>query len=141
VQYKCLQGLLGARVWEMRDERMEGSYLQCVSMALLVQIFFEEAVFNFLVQSKRDFNKEVRLKSYDNRREDWPKCMYGEDCLVQMFVEGGIDGGRCFFRCPYAYVKINSNPLFYMILLLSEPNYKHLCNIYWSRRIVGSLIG
>jgi hypothetical protein len=39
----------------MRDERMEGSYLQ-----------------------------------YDNRREDWSKCMHGEDCLVQMFVEGGL---------------------------------------------------
>jgi hypothetical protein len=52
---KCLPGLLGATVWEMRDERMEGSYLQ-----------------------------------YDNRREDWSKCMHGEDCLVQMFVEGGL---------------------------------------------------
>jgi hypothetical protein len=50
-------------------------------------VFFEEAVFNFPVQSKKDFNKE--------------------DCLVQMFVEGGIDGGRRFFRCRYAYVKIN----------------------------------
>jgi hypothetical protein len=49
---------------------------------------------------------------------------------VQMFVEGGIDGGRRFFRCPYAYVKINSNPLFYMILLLSETNYKYLYNIH-----------
>jgi hypothetical protein len=67
--------------------------------------------------------------------------MHGEDCLVQMFVEGGIDGGRHFFRCPYAYVNINSNPLFYMILLLSETNYKHLYNIHWSRRIVSSLVG
>jgi hypothetical protein len=74
----------------MRDERMEGSYLQCVSMALLVQFFFEEAVFNFPVQSKKDFNKDVRLRSYDNRREDWLKCMHGEDCLVQMFVEGEL---------------------------------------------------
>jgi hypothetical protein len=32
-------GLLGVRVWEMRDERMEESYLSSVSMALLVQIF------------------------------------------------------------------------------------------------------
>jgi hypothetical protein len=68
-------------------------------------------------------------------------CMHGEDCLVQMFVEGEIDGGRRFFRYPYAYVKINSNLLFYMILLLNETNYKHLCSIHWSRRIVGSLIG
>jgi hypothetical protein len=54
---------------------------------------------------------------------------------------GGIDVGRRFFICPYAYVNINSNLLFYMILLLSETNYKHLYNIYWSRRIVGSLVG
>jgi hypothetical protein len=68
--------------------------------------------FNFLVQSKRDFNKAVRLKSYDNSKEDRPKCMHGEDCLVQMFVEGGIDGGRRFYRCPYAYVTIISTSLF-----------------------------
>jgi hypothetical protein len=37
-----------------------------------------------------DFNKEVRLRSYDNMGEDWPKCMHGEDCLVQMFVEGEL---------------------------------------------------
>jgi hypothetical protein len=48
----------------------------------LVQIFFEKTIFNFPVQSKKDFNKEVRLRSYNNRREDWPKCMHGEDCLV-----------------------------------------------------------
>jgi hypothetical protein len=44
--------------------------------------YFEDAAYEFSVQSKRDFNKEVRLRSYDNKREDWPKCMYGEDCLV-----------------------------------------------------------
>jgi hypothetical protein len=92
--------------------------------------YFEEAAYEFLVQSKRDFNKKVRLRSYDNRREDWQKCMHGEDCLVHMFVERGIDGGRCFFRCPYAYVNINYNPLFYKILLLSKTNCKHLYNIH-----------
>jgi hypothetical protein len=60
---------------------------------------------------------------------------------VQMFIEGGIDGGRRFFICSYAYVKINSNPLFYMISLLNETNYKHLCSIHWSRRIMSSLVG
>ena len=29
--------------------------------------------------------------------------MHGEDCLVQMFTKG-IDGGRCFFKCPWAWV-------------------------------------
>jgi hypothetical protein len=37
-----------------------------------------------------DFIKEVRLRYYDKRREDWMKCMHGEDCLVQMFVEGEL---------------------------------------------------
>jgi hypothetical protein len=59
---------------------------------------------------------------------------------VQMFVEGEIDGGRRSFRCPYAYVKINFNLLFYMILLLSETNYKYLYNIHWLRKIVGSVV-
>ena len=43
------------------------------------------------------------LRGYDNRKEDWPKCMHGEDCLVQMFTKG-IDGGRRFFKCPRAWV-------------------------------------
>jgi hypothetical protein len=51
--------------------------------------FFEETTYNFPVQSKRDFNKEVWLRSYNNRKEDWPNCMHGEDYLVKMFVEGG----------------------------------------------------
>jgi hypothetical protein len=50
--------------------------------------YFEETSYEFSIQSKRDFNKEVQLRSYNNRRQDWSKCMYGEDCLVQMFVEG-----------------------------------------------------
>jgi hypothetical protein len=52
--------------------------------------YFEEAAYEFPVQIKNDFNKEVRLWYYDKRREDWSKCMHGEDCLVQMFVEGGL---------------------------------------------------
>ena len=44
--------------------------------------FFLEAVYEFPVESKSDFTKETPLRGYDNRREDWPKCIYGEDCLV-----------------------------------------------------------
>ena len=36
-------------------------------------------------------------------KEDWPKCMHGEDYLAQMFTEG-IYGGRRFFKCPRAWV-------------------------------------
>ena len=66
--------------------------------------FFEEALYErFLVESKSDFTKEAPLRGYDERKEEWPKCMHGEDCLAQMFTEG-IDGGRRFFKCPRAWV-------------------------------------
>ena len=43
---------------------------------------FEEPVYQFPHESKSDFTKECPLRGYDNRKEDWPKCMHGEDCLV-----------------------------------------------------------
>ena len=49
------------------------------------------------------FTKDSPLRGYDNRREEWPKCSHGEDCVVQMMTEG-TDGGRRFFRCPRAWV-------------------------------------
>ena len=62
--------------------------------------FFEKALYErFPVESKSDFTKEAPLRGYDERKEEWPKCMHSEDCLVQMFTDG-IDGGRCFFKCP-----------------------------------------
>ena len=62
-------------------------------------IFFPEAVYEFPFESMSDFTKETPLRGYDNRIEDWTKCMHGEDCLVQMCAEG-TDGGRRFFKCP-----------------------------------------
>ena len=45
--------------------------------------FFEEALYErFPVESKSDFTKEAPLRGYDKRKEEWPKCMHGEDCLV-----------------------------------------------------------
>ena len=44
--------------------------------------FFEEPEYQFPPESKSDFTKECPLRGYDNRKEDWPKCMHGEDCLV-----------------------------------------------------------
>jgi len=65
---------------------------------------FEEAVYDrFPLESKYDFTKEAPLRGYDDRKEEWPKCMHGEDCLVQMYTEG-MDGGRRFFKCPRACV-------------------------------------
>jgi hypothetical protein len=40
------------------------------------------------VESKSQFTNENPLRGYDNRKEDWPKCMHGEDCLLQMCTEG-----------------------------------------------------
>jgi hypothetical protein len=37
----------------MRDERMEGSYLQCVLMALLVQIFLKRRFLTFQFKVKK----------------------------------------------------------------------------------------
>jgi hypothetical protein len=64
---------------------------------------FTEALERFPEQSKSEFNSDMPLKNYDKRREDWPKCMHGEDCLVQMYGEG-MEGGRRFFKCSRAWV-------------------------------------
>ena len=58
--------------------------------------FFPEAVFEFPV--KRDFINDTPLRGYDNRKEDWPKCMHGKYSLVQM-CDNATDGGRHFFKC------------------------------------------
>jgi len=68
---------------------------------------FSEAVYEFPVESKSDFTKDSPLRGYDNRREDWPKCMHGENCLVQMCAEGTY-GGRRFFKCPRAWVMLST---------------------------------
>jgi len=45
--------------------------------------FFVEALYErFLVESKSDFIKEAPLRGYDERKEEWPKCMHSEDYLV-----------------------------------------------------------
>jgi len=69
--------------------------------------FFSEAMYEFPVESRSDFTKDSPLRGYDNRIEDWPKCIHGEDCLVQMCAEG-MDGGRRFFKCPRAWVMLST---------------------------------
>ena len=69
--------------------------------------FFSEAMYEFLVESRSDFTKDSPLRGYDNRREDWQKCMHGEDCLVQMCAKR-TDGGRRFFKCPRAWVILST---------------------------------
>ena len=78
--------------------------------------FFEKALYErFPVESKSDFTKEAPLRRYNEQKEEWPKCMHGEDCLVQMFTEG-IDGDRCFFKCPRAWVIVITICLLNMFL-------------------------
>ena len=77
--------------------------------------FFSEAVYEFLVESKSDFSKDSPLRGYDSRKEDWPKCRHGEDCLVHMCAEG-VDGGRRFFKCPRAWVIVTTISLFNIFL-------------------------
>ena len=38
---------------------------------------FPEAVYEFPFESMSDFTKETHLRGYDNRIEDWTKCMHG----------------------------------------------------------------
>ena len=64
-------------------------------------------MYEFLVESRSDFTKDSPLRGYDNRIEDWPKCMHGEDCLVQMCAEG-TDGDHRFFMCPRAWVMLST---------------------------------
>lgn len=87
--------------------------------------FFAEAVYEFPVESKSDFTKDHPLRGYDNRKEAWPKCMHGEDCLVQMLTEG-TDGGRRFFRCPRALVSLISIRLLKMFLFFSPTYLRYL---------------
>jgi hypothetical protein len=47
----------------------------------------EEALYErFPIESKSEFTKEAPLRGYNDRKEEWPKCMHGEDCLVQMYT-------------------------------------------------------
>ena len=64
-------------------------------------------MYEFPVESKSDFTNESPLRRYDNPKEDWSKCMYGEDCLVQMLADG-TDGSRHFFKCPRAWVMLST---------------------------------
>ena len=68
---------------------------------------YPEPVFEFPVQSKSEFTTTKPLRGYNNHKEDWPKCMHGEDCLVQMMTKGE-DGGCRFFKCPRAWVTLTN---------------------------------
>ena len=83
--------------------------------------FFGEAVYEFPVECKSDFTKDSPLRGYDYRREEWPKCLHGEDCIVQMMHEG-TDGGRRFYRCPRAWVIAITIRFHKLFLMFSKIN-------------------
>ena len=68
---------------------------------------YPEPLYEFPVQSKSDFSTTKPLRGYNNRKEDWPKYMHGEDCVVLMMTKGE-DGGHHFFKCTRAWVRLNN---------------------------------
>jgi hypothetical protein len=87
--------------------------------------FFQEVVYEFPVESKSDFTNETPLRGYDNRKEDWPNCMHGEDCLVQMCTKR-MDGGRRFFKLPRAWIIITTIRLLNMFLFFTTTYMRFL---------------
>jgi hypothetical protein len=86
---------------------------------------YSEAVYEFPVKSKGEFTKEKPLRGYDDRKEDLPKCMHGENCSVQMCAKG-TDGGRCFFKYPRAWVIVTAFPLLHMFLFFCTTYLRYL---------------
>ena len=43
---------------------------------------FPEPVSEFPPLHKSEFTNETPLRQYDDRKEPWPKCRHGKDCLV-----------------------------------------------------------
>ena len=74
---------------------------------------YPEPVYEFPVQSKSDFSTTKPLRGYDNRKEEWPKCMHGEDCVVQMMTEGEHESRR-FFKYPRAWVTLTNLCLYHV---------------------------
>ena len=64
---------------------------------------YEPPLEQFPLEGIHTFVGARRLRPYDDRREEWPKCAHGEHCVVQVF-DSWIDGGRRFYRCPNGYV-------------------------------------
>jgi hypothetical protein len=69
-----------------------------------------EAVYEFPV-----FTNENPLKGYDNRKEAWPKCMHGEDCLVHVqqrdgwrssFLQMAVSMGSHYYYSFLIYVSL-----------------------------------
>jgi hypothetical protein len=86
---------------------------------------YSKAVYEFPVECEGEFTKEKPLRGYDDRKENWPKCMYAEDCLVQMCAEG-TDRGRRFFKYPRAWVIVTTFRLLHMFLFFCTTYMRYL---------------
>ena len=63
--------------------------------------FFEEALYErFPVESKSYFTKEAPLRGYDERKEEWPKCMHGVGTESDQLVNICSFAVRCDRRRP-----------------------------------------
>jgi hypothetical protein len=69
----------------------------------------------FPLQGKKDFHPPSRLRPYDNRKEEWPKCCHGDNCVVQVYSDGGLHEGRRFLRCPRGWVSLTTR---FIVLLI-----------------------
>ena len=99
----------------------EGRVLPLCGRGLLVQTSLGRLYMSshFPVENKSNFCKDNPLRGYDNRKEEWPKCLHSEDCIVQMMTEG-TDGGRRFFKFPRAWVLAITLRLQHICLLFSK---------------------
>ena len=80
--------------------------------------FYDEPVFEFPLESKRDFNHECPLRGYDSRKEDWPRCRHGLDCVVQMCTDENDGAVHRFFRCPKGWALLVFYILFFEIFFM-----------------------
>ena len=44
--------------------------------------WYPDPLDNFPLEGKKDFHPPSRLRPYDNRKEEWPKCCHGDNCVV-----------------------------------------------------------
>jgi hypothetical protein len=79
-----------------------------------------------IILRKHHMNFQFKVKGISIRRSNLGLTIIEDKigrsaCMVRIAwcrcSSRGIDGGSHFLRCPYAYVNINFNPLFHMILL------------------------
>ena len=93
--------------------------------------WYPDPLENFPLQGKKYFRTPSRLRPYDNRKEEWPKCCHGDNCVVQVYSNGGLHGGRRFFKCPRRWVSLTTH---FIVLLIFIHTNKTTYSIELRRR-------